>query len=507
MWGPVTTSTGASPFWSDIMFRNLLISTGLLATLALSTSSVAAETNSQPKSPKIACKQPVHEFGAVDNSQSVEHTFVMWNEGEAPLEIGRVRACCGATAEIADKTILPGTNTTLKIKLSLRGRNGKQQKSFYIASNDPEQRYYQLQLTGAAVAMVDQEDTKEIVIPVRVASKERAHKSAEDAFEIRAGGAVKAGAVEFKNLAEYVRSDYFKKMGKRCLIKGRYKRQHLRASTSDCTLSQTVIQNEYWPSQTYTIPIVFHVIYKSDGTGNISDQRIYDQVTALNEDYLAISGTMGEQGFDTKMQFELADITRTENNIWFNDQDESGYKSALGWAQENYLNVYVNSASGYLGYAYLPQQYAGDVLDGVVILYEAVGGRNNGFDPYEQGRTLVHEIGHYFGLLHTFEGGCVEGYTAGDLIADTHSESEAHYGCTQTYTCGTPDDIYNYMNYTDDSCMHEFTSEQANRTVCSLVNYRAGLAQTTPPVLEAPTGVSASDGTYTNKVKVLWNLA
>lgn len=105
--------------------------------------------------PKIACKQPVYEFGVVDNSQFIEHTFVIWNEGEASLQISRVRPCCGATAEITDKTILPGTNTALKTKLSLRGRKGKQQKSFYIASNDPKQPYYQLQLIGTAVATVD----------------------------------------------------------------------------------------------------------------------------------------------------------------------------------------------------------------------------------------------------------------------------------------------------------------------------------------------------------------
>ena len=324
------------------------------------------------------------------------------------------------------------------------------------------------------------------------------NEGSESDFEIRVDGTVRIDGFIFKSLSEYVSSDYFRIMGKRCLIKGRGERPHIEASTADCTLSRTNIQNEYWPSNTYTIPIVFHVISKTDGTGNIADQRIYDQVDVLNEDYRATSGTPGSQGFDTMIQFELAAITRTTNNTWHNDQNESQYKQALGWDQDNYLNVYVNSASGYLGYAYLPQEWAGDNRDGVVVLYETVGGRDNKDAPalYDQGRTLVHEVGHYLGLLHTFEGnGCYTGYTAGDLIADTNSENTEHYGCSQTSTCGTLDPIHNYMNYTDDYCMWKFTSEQANRAVCSLVNYRPDLAQTTTPTPpSAPTLSSPASG-------------
>ena len=285
-------------------------------------------------------------------------------------------------------------------------------------------------------------------------------------------------------------SDYFKTMGKRCLIKRRpaHHRKVSRplADSGDCTLSRTAIKNEYWPMQTYIIPIVFHIIHKTDGTGNIPDQRIHRQVQVLNQDFAAVMGSPGEKGYNTKIQFELVRITRTANDRWHNDQDEVQYKLTLGWDQQRYLNVYVNTASGYLGYAYLPQEDSGDVYDGVVMNYEAVGGRDSGNAPFDQGRTLVHETGHYLGLLHTFEGyGCYEGYEAGDLIADTHSEDTEHYGCTRTYTCGTPDDIHNYMNYTDDSCMHEFTPEQANRLVCSLVNYRPLLYSIYSPTGEA----------------------
>ncbi len=320
-------------------------------------------------------------------------------------------------------------------------------------------------------------------------------KTGEGDFEIRSDGTVRAGVEEFRDLSEYVNSDYFRATGKRCLVKVRNRDSLFSAETSDCSLTQTVIRDEYHPARVITIPTVFHVISMADGTGNISDQKIYDQMAALNEDYRALAGTLGEQGFDSMVQFELVAITRTVNDTWFADGDaaESAYKTALGRDQDRYFNVYSTSAMGYLGYSYLPQDEAGSVYDGVVLLYESVGGRDNGYTPYDQGRTLVHETGHYLGLYHTFEGGCVNGYLAGDLIVDTPPEAAEHYGCEETFSCGTADPIHNYMDYTDDTCMHEFTPEQSNRVVCSLLNYRPQLGGWKLPAVDS--GDYNGDGT------------
>ncbi len=305
------------------------------------------------------------------------------------------------------------------------------------------------------------------------------------AFDVQANGKVTVDGVQFQSMTEYFLSDHFRGTNKRCKLVDAHDHgvegpKHgdvidtTSGSPADCSLSCTTIKSEYWPAGTYTIPIVFHVIYKSDGTGNIPDSRIINQVAVLNEDYRAMAGTLGANGYDVKIQFELAGITRTQSNRWFADRNER-YKQTLAWNQDEYLNVYTNTASGYLGYAYFPQDSAGEWWDGVVLNYAACGGRNEGSAPYDQGRTLVHEIGHYLGLYHTFQDGCGTGYCAGDRINDTNPEAAPYYYCGSYTSCGNPDPTTNYMDYSEDLCMWQFTSEQANRAVCSLVNYRPTL--------------------------------
>jgi len=298
-------------------------------------------------------------------------------------------------------------------------------------------------------------------------------------FQAFSDGRLLVDGQTFNSMTEYFTSAFFKSNGKRCgvrLLDSSVVRPFPdKGSPSDCSMTATTIQGEYYPDEYYLIPIVFHVIHKSDGTGNIADSLILSQVDILNEDFGALAGTPGAPGHDSHVRFELAGITRTENDNWFNDNDENGFKTALGWDQDTYFNVYVNSAGGYLGYSYFPQQVAGDILDGVVVLYSAVG-RNSGYPPYDQGRTLSHETGHYLGLYHTFEGySCSNTYTTADLVVDTNPENTDHYGCTQTSSCSVPDPIHNYLNYTDDICMEEFTAEQSNRMMCALMNYRSGL--------------------------------
>jgi len=105
--------------------------------------------------PKLVCETPVHEFGNACNEQDVEHVFSLRNEGSAPLAISKVAGCCGASTQLAQNNVPPGTGTTLRVTLSLRGRSGPVWKSFYVQSNDPFNPVYQLQFRGNAVAVVD----------------------------------------------------------------------------------------------------------------------------------------------------------------------------------------------------------------------------------------------------------------------------------------------------------------------------------------------------------------
>ena len=62
-------------------------------------------------------------------------------------------------------------------------------------------------------------------------------------------------------------------------------------------------------------PWYFHVIYKADGTGYVSEARVQAQIAVLNEDFAGFSGT----GYLTSIQFELVDINYVQNDSWYTD--------------------------------------------------------------------------------------------------------------------------------------------------------------------------------------------
>ncbi|MCB9916715.1 MAG: zinc metalloprotease [Planctomycetes bacterium] len=255
---------------------------------------------------------------------------------------------------------------------------------------------------------------------------------------------------------------------------------------SDCGYSSTTIKGDYDPGETLVIPVVVHVLQTSGGTGYVSPALVQSQIDILNEDFQALPGTPGQPGTNGKIQFELATvdpsgnattgITYSNNTTWYNDG--GSYWNTLAWDTNRYLNIYTNSAGGYLGYVPdLPQGGIVGTTSDRVVIYWASFGRNSAYGPpYDQGRTTTHEVGHYLGLYHTFEGGCGSGYTSGDRIADTASESSPTFGCPGTKSsCGSADPVHNYMDYSDDTCMWEFTPEQINRMRCTIYNYRPNL--------------------------------
>ncbi len=308
--------------------------------------------------------------------------------------------------------------------------------------------------------------------------------------------AISVGGQSFPTWSAFVESPSFRKNGRRCGTPPLDPQHAANAllAPSDCAYSSTTPKAEYDPTFIYTIPVVVHVIQRTSGTGYISPAKVQTQIDILNEDFLALPGTNGANGNDGMIQFELATvdpsgnpttgITYSSNNTWYNDG--GNYWNTLAWDTNRYLNIYTNSAQGYLGYVPdLPQGgIVGSNSDRVVILWSSFGRNGPIGPPYNQGRTTTHEVGHYLGLWHPFDGGCHSGscYTNGDTICDTNKESSPTWGCPGSQSsCGSSDPFHNYLDYSDDLCMWEFTNEQINRMRCTLENWRPDLYRLDDP--------------------------
>ncbi|KAF6750421.1 hypothetical protein DFP72DRAFT_911117 [Ephemerocybe angulata] len=223
------------------------------------------------------------------------------------------------------------------------------------------------------------------------------------------------------------------------------------------------------------LDVYFHVIMKDDTVagGNISNATVNKQIDVLNAAY----GSAG-------VQFNLKEVSWLNKPEWFTgvapqNSQQTAMKQALRKGGPSSLNVYTvgfenSDAEGLLGYATFPSEYKGNPKDdGVVILHSSVPGGST--ENFNLGHTLTHETGHWVGLYHTFQGGCGG---AGDEVDDTPAESSPASGCpVGRDSCSDKpglDPIHNFMDYSFDSCMNQFTPGQGQRIQAQLAAYRNG---------------------------------
>jgi hypothetical protein len=226
------------------------------------------------------------------------------------------------------------------------------------------------------------------------------------------------------------------------------------------------------PGFSADVDVYFHVI--SNGTeGSVSMGTLAKQMNVLGKGY---SGAYG--GANTGFTFSLAGVDHATNAAWFDagpgSAAEAEMKQALKQGGPGDLNVYTTSGNLYLGWAYFPSIVGSsqEYLDGVVMDYRSMPGGPYG-DSYSLGGTLTHEVGHWTGLAHTFEGKC--GNT-GDMVADTPPERTPTGGCPAGKdTCPSTglDPIHNYMDYSYDSCYTQFTPGQASRAQDQFLFFRS----------------------------------
>jgi PKD repeat protein len=239
----------------------------------------------------------------------------------------------------------------------------------------------------------------------------------------------------------------------------------------------------------YQIPVVFHVIH-TGGPENISREQILDQMRILNEDFSFtnankknIRSAFTSRVGSADIEFVLAKtdingkcfdgVNRIYSTLGVDmDQNDEPVKDLAYWNYRSYLNIWVvtnivstGSAGTILGYAVFPT-FAAFAKDGIVIRHDRVGSIGTA-STTNDGRTLTHEMGHWLGLYHTFQGGCFDGDQVDDTPpvdgTFTNANCPANGNSCSNDNPNLLDMWENYMDYSNGDCMSAFTLNQISR--------------------------------------------
>ncbi|MDO7851779.1 M43 family zinc metalloprotease [Hymenobacter convexus] len=232
-----------------------------------------------------------------------------------------------------------------------------------------------------------------------------------------------------------------------------------------------------------TVPVVMHIIH-TGGTDNITDAQVNDAVRVINEDFSKTNHDTADvipffqpRYANIGFRFRLAKIDPNGNcttgitRTYSTDTNigDDRVKSLIAWDQSKYLNIWIcTSANGAGGYAYLP--CTGGNVDGIVIRNAQFGSIGTSCGANLCIRSLTHEIGHYFGLPHTWGGSNTPGLASNcgidDGIADTPNTIGSQNSCNLAFApCTDPitalpvlANVQNYMDYA--TCTRMFTTGQ-----------------------------------------------
>ncbi len=211
-----------------------------------------------------------------------------------------------------------------------------------------------------------------------------------------------------------------------------------------------LLQRRGAPPEGAVVPVYVHVMASKKGAGNASPKRIRRQMTVLDR-------TFAGSGFS----FDLKDVDRFRNDRWHRDKKSVKYRTATRRGGANALNIWLVHFD-YLGIATFPWDYPDKgAIDGLRVEVGSLPGGQ--IENYNLGKTATHEAGHWFGLYHTFQGGCT---TKNDRVEDTPAQLDATSGCPEgADTCPLPglDPIHNYMDYSYDACYENFSDGQMRR--------------------------------------------